>query len=63
MAKKSFKDILVESDPAKKKSRAVTIRIPIEVDEEIQKLSKKSGRTITDVIIEALRYALELPQR
>ena len=61
MAKKSFKETLLESEAGKKKSRAVTIRLPADVDEEVRKLSEKTDRTVTEVIIEALRYALELP--
>jgi predicted DNA-binding protein len=61
VAKKSFKETLLESDSKKKKSRAITIRLPAEVDLEIRKLSEKTGRTVTEVIIQALRFALEIP--
>ena len=53
--------MLLESNARKRKSRAVTVRLPIDVDEEIQKLAKKTNRTVTDVIVEALRFSLEIP--
>jgi hypothetical protein len=61
--KKTFKDLVMNAQSDKKKSRAVTVRLPPDVDQEIQKLCEKSGRNFTDIVIEALRYALELPPK
>ena len=63
VAKKTFKEKLLESEPEKQRTRAVTVRLPQEVDQELQQLAQKSGRTYTDVVVEALKYALELSDK
>jgi predicted DNA-binding protein len=56
--KRSFKkDILTKKKTAKK---LVAVRLPIEIEKELKAIAKKSGRTMSDVIVEALRYSLEL---
>ena len=61
MAKRSFKEKLLHTKGNKKQSRSVTVRLPSELDEEVRKLSKKTNRTVSEIIIEALRFALEIP--
>ena len=56
--KRSFKrDILKKKKAAKK---LIAVRIPIEIESELRAIAKKSGRTVSAIIIEALRYSLEM---
>jgi predicted DNA-binding protein len=56
--KRSFKrEILKKKKPAKK---LIAVRIPVEIESQLKAIAKKSGRTMSDVVVEALRYSLEL---
>lgn len=56
--KRTFKtDILKKKKTTKK---LVAVRLPVEIEKELKAIAKKSGRSMSDVIVEALRYSLEL---
>jgi len=55
--KRSFRrKILTKSKTPKK---LIAVRIPAEIEAELKRLAKKSQRSMSEVIVEALRYSLE----
>lgn len=57
--KKSFKEVLLKKS-TRSKTRAVAVRMPENLDEELEAIAKKSGKSKSQVIIEALRLALDV---
>jgi metal-responsive CopG/Arc/MetJ family transcriptional regulator len=59
----SFKKKLLKGSHTELKSKLVGVRLPTDLVEELTILSKKSGKSFSRVIIEALRHALEIPEK
>ncbi|MGK5087042.1 hypothetical protein WDW86_05745 [Bdellovibrionota bacterium FG-2] len=54
---KSFKEALLKRTQ-KAQKKIVAVRMPADIEEELVLIAKKSGKTVSQVIIEALRLAL-----
>lgn len=57
---RSFKREILKTKKTGKK--LIAVRIPIEIESELKSIAKKSGKTMSEVIVEALRFSLELPK-
>ncbi len=55
---KSFKETLKK--PSKNEKKIVAVRMPDDLDQELNKIAKQKKMSVSKVIIEALRYALDL---
>lgn len=47
----------------KEKKKIVTVRMPEDLDQELNRLSKQSKKSVSQVIIEALRYSLSVKEK
>lgn len=48
---------------SKKEKKIVAVRMPEDLDQELNRLAKQSKKSVSQVIIEALRYALKVERK
>lgn len=58
---KSSKEKLLKKDP-KPSSRIVAVRMPEDIERELAAIAKKNDESMSQVILRALRIALEMDQ-
>lgn len=44
----------------KEKKKTVAVRMPEDLDQELNRLAKQSKKSVSQVVIEALRYVLKV---